>query len=137
MTRARAACIVFDHDNAHVLLMRRFRDGQHYYVVPGGGVGTEETAREACLRELFEETSLRATHLRLVSTDEDHDGARTDYFLIEDAEGVPRIGGPEADRNSPTNQYELRWVALQDLASIALRPVGAVTAMTAAHASPG
>ncbi|HYI57482.1 MAG TPA: NUDIX domain-containing protein [Microlunatus sp.] len=136
MTRARAACIVFDHDNAHVLLMRRFRDGQHYYVVPGGGIEPGETAREACLRELTEETSLRATQIRLTFTS-DHDGARTAYFLIEDAEGVPRIGGPEADRNSPTNQYELRWVALHDLASIALRPVGAVTAITAAHASPG
>ena len=133
MTRARAACIVFD-GNAHVLLMHRLRQGQQYYVVPGGGVETEETAPEACLRELFEETSLRATRLQLVSTDENDDGARTDYFLVEDAEGEPRIGGPEAQRNSPTNQYELRWVALHDLGIIPLRPDGAVAAITAAYA---
>ena len=81
MTRARAACIVVDRANANVLLMHRSRAGQQYYVVPGGGIEPGETAQQACLRELAEETSLRATRTRLILSD-DHDGARTDYFLI-------------------------------------------------------
>lgn len=132
MARARAACIVFDLDQ--VLLMRRSRDGQEYYVVPGGGIEPGETALDACLRELPEETSLRATHASPVISNEDQDGARTEYFLIHDPTGRVRLGGPEAERNSPTNQYELRWIALQDIETIPLRPAEAGAAIVTAYA---
>lgn len=131
MARGRAACIVFD--DGHVLLMHRSRDGQQYYVVPGGGIEPNETAQQACLRELFEETSLRAATARLIISHEDQDGSRTDYFLIDDPIGRPRLGGPEAERNSPANHYELRWVPAQDIATIPLRPARAVAAINMAY----
>jgi len=130
MARARAACIVFDDDR--VLLMHRSRDGQQYDVVPGGGIEQNETARDACLRELFEETSLRAATARLIMTQQNDSGATTDYFLIDDPVGHPRIGAPEAERESPSNHYELRWVALRDIHTIPLRPETAVEAIATA-----
>lgn len=119
MIRRRAACILFrDHQ---VLLMWRMRDDQEYYVVPGGGVEVGETSAEAGLRELSEETSLRATAVTPVGCVAD-DADQTDYFLIHDAEGAPQLGGPEAQRNGPGNRYELRWIPIADLATVPLRP---------------
>lgn len=130
MTRERAACIVLDRDL--VLLMRRYRDGQHYYVIPGGGIEPGETALEACLRELSEETSLHATHASLIVTNRESDGSGTHYFLVEDVTGVPQLGGPEATRNSPTNQYELCWIQRQDVEKMPLRPATAAPAISMA-----
>src|SRR3954467_6763107 len=41
-----------------VLLIRRFREGDQYWVVPGGGVELGETIEDAARREIWEETSL-------------------------------------------------------------------------------
>ena len=38
-----------------VALMRRARDGQDYYVFPGGGIEAGETAEAAAAREVWEE----------------------------------------------------------------------------------
>lgn len=75
----------------------------------------------AGLRELSEETSLRATAVTPVGSVAD-DADQTDYFLIHDAEGAPQLGGPEAQRNGPGNRYELRWIPIADLATVPLRP---------------
>ena len=49
-------CMLFDGDNRVLLVRHTYMDGWHF---PGGGVDPGESAREAAVRELFEETGLR------------------------------------------------------------------------------
>lgn len=129
--RERAACIILDR--GRVLLMHRRRHGDEYFVVPGGGVEPGESPEEACLRELAEETSLAATHVTLVRT-ETTGADCTHYFLVEDPSGQVRLGGPEAARHRPDNSYQFRWVDLEAMGTIPLRPASAAAVIThAAH----
>lgn len=130
MIRRRAACLVFGDDQ--VLLMWRLRGDQEYYVVPGGGIEVGETSAEACLRELSEETSLHAIAVTPVESTTD-DAGRTDYFLVHDAEGEPRLGGPEAERDGPGNRYELRWIPIGRLHTLSLRPPAAYEVIKKAY----
>ena len=56
MIRNRAAAIIVK--DGKILLMHRTRNGQEFYVFPGGGVEEGETNEEACAREISEETTL-------------------------------------------------------------------------------
>ncbi|MBK9973364.1 MAG: NUDIX domain-containing protein [Planctomycetes bacterium] len=48
----------------HVLLLHAREPGREYYFLPGGGVRHSETLREACLREVLEETELEVRVVR-------------------------------------------------------------------------
>lgn len=119
----RAAVVIVDGDR--VLLMHRRKKGEDYYVVPGGGIEAGETPEEAAVREAKEETGLDVTLDRKLRVFDD-DGRRGHYFLATRFSGVQRVGGPERERMSPENRYDLEWVEVGRLKSIALRPPRAI-----------
>lgn len=80
-----------------------------------------ETPEQACVRELAEETGLRAAVESPLHT-LDNAGRAEHYFVMGPATGTPRLGGPESERDSGDNQYRLVWVPLADVASIGLKP---------------
>ena len=49
-----------------LLVIKRVRDGQEYFVLPGGHVDKGETAREASARETLEETGVTCAPVRLL-----------------------------------------------------------------------
>lgn len=61
--RVGCSAVVFD-ERGCILLTRRADNGQ--WCLPGGGMESGESAAEACEREVFEETGLRARVKRLV-----------------------------------------------------------------------
>ncbi|WP_371649430.1 MULTISPECIES: NUDIX domain-containing protein [unclassified Streptomyces] len=117
--KARAVAIVRKDDA--VLLIHRRKGGAEYYTLPGGGVEEGETPEQACVRELAEETGLRAAVESPLHT-LDNAGRSEHYFVMGPATGTPRLGGPESERDSGDNQYRLVWVPLADVASIGLKP---------------
>lgn len=61
--RLGCSAIIFD-ENKRVLLTRRTDNGQ--WCLPGGAMDSGESAAEACVREVWEETSLHVRVKRLV-----------------------------------------------------------------------
>lgn len=88
-------------------------------------VGEEgESLREACRRELLEETGLEAIIGDLL--DEPVDSAvAVAYFAALVRPGPLVLGGPEIERASELNQYEPRWVEVALLTQIPLVPEAA------------
>ena len=62
-------CIVYDTSRTHVLLHKR--DDADLWSLPGGAVDPGETAAEASIREVMEETGLAVTPLALLAIDSD------------------------------------------------------------------
>ena len=61
----RAGAIILDNDL--VALIERFREGNHYFVFPGGSVKKKETVEETVIREVREETGLDVVVDRLIA----------------------------------------------------------------------
>jgi 8-oxo-dGTP pyrophosphatase MutT (NUDIX family) len=68
--RLGCTAIVFDEEK-RVLLTRRTDNGQ--WCLPGGAMDSGESAAEACVREMWEETGLRIRVKRLVGVYSDPD----------------------------------------------------------------
>lgn len=112
-------------DGDRVLLMHRRKRGEDYYVVPGGGIEPGEIAEDAALREAKEETGLDVELARKLSVSDDN-GRPVHYFLITEFGGEPRVGGPERERMSPENRYDLEWIDIRRLRGVGLRPATAI-----------
>src|SRR5690349_16570440 len=95
--------------------------GHHYAVLPGGHVEDGETAEEAALRELTEETTLTGEIDRLLWTGE-HNKRPAYYYLMRDVRGTVQLSGPEAENDRPDNSFELLWMEPSTLSSIGIHP---------------
>ncbi len=97
-------------------------------MVPGGGIEPGETPEEAAVREAEEETGLTVKLNRKLRVFDD-DGRAGHYFLVTEFDGEQRVGGPELERMSPDNRYDLEWIEVGQLRNVILRPAHAVSAL--------
>ncbi len=97
--------------------------GHRYAVLPGGGVEAGESAEQAALRELTEETTLRARIDRLLWSGK-HNGRPASYFLMADVVGTPVLSGPEAAARCATNSFDLLWATSGSFETLGLHPAG-------------
>ncbi len=97
-----------------ILLIHRKKEGDEYWVFPGGGVEDEETPEETVVREIKEELSLKASNPRLAFMYEIN-GTKHPMFLVDIENGEPVLGGPEAERNSEQDSYAPKWVKIEKL----------------------
>ena len=58
------AAVIFDSKREKILLTKREDNGQ--WCLPGGGMDAGESATEACIRELWEETRLNIEVVKLI-----------------------------------------------------------------------
>lgn len=111
------------HDGK-ILLIRRIRNGEEFYVFPGGGVDPGETVQQGIIREILEETNQNVFvhsipyHLDFIDDSDQYYG-----ICKFESGGEVRLNGPEADHQTEQNQYHPCWVAMSDIPALTLYPV--------------
>lgn len=103
--------------DGNILLMERWRDGLHYFAVPGGGIENDETPELAAKREVKEETSVEVKVGRLVYELHDATGPHRHYFyLCEFISGEPHLPtDSEEAQLGPNNRFKPAWVPIGKL----------------------
>lgn len=120
-TGIRASAIIIK--GSRILLIHRKKVGEEYWVFPGGGVEDGETAEEACIREVKEETSLKVTGIRLAFEDQTFVGGnKHPFYFCDVSDGEAFLSGEEKNMNSRENWYRLEWVELDKVKDIRLEP---------------
>lgn len=115
--RVSARGIVIENGSVYAMFRRRIKeDGRkkEYYIIPGGGIEKNETLEENVIRELKEEFSVDVKILGYLGKDEGEDSIAY-FFACEIINGTPKLGGPELERCSESNYYEIRKIAIGDL----------------------
>lgn len=120
MMADRASAIIIS--KRHILLIHRIRARQDYYVFPGGHIEVGESAEEACVREVLEETGLTTAWMR-PAFDLQVKDRLNHYFFVQVHSGTMGLGGPERYKQSEDNRYLLEWLPLVRIGDFNLRPV--------------
>jgi 8-oxo-dGTP diphosphatase len=111
-------------------VIRRWRNGRSFIVIPGGGVEPGESPDEAALREALEETSLRITlgaqlWTRSFSTPVENGESfpQIEYaYLVTHFSGDPHLNTQEFQSWSDDNRYELAWLSRDELGQLPTYP---------------
>ena len=119
--RIRATAVLVK-DNT-LLMIHRIRNGEEYYVLPGGSVEKSESVEEATLRELKEETSLDAVIQKKIF-EYKTDDTDTQLFLCEYKGGEPKIAEDsiEAQITTLDNQFNPVWISYKDISNLVIYP---------------
>lgn len=119
--RNRGASIIIE--NNKVALIQRVRDGQTYYVFPGGGIESGETAEQAAIRETFEELGVVINVKRKLGTVM-FNGLQH-YFIAEIIDGEFGSGQGEEFTKPSRNRgtYKPLWIEFNKLKTVDVRPV--------------
>ncbi len=105
-----------------ILLIRRIKNGNEYYVYPGGGIDEGEDKLTALNREMKEELNFEIKEFEfLFKLDDTYDvRQQIDYtYLIKDFTGDLQLGGPEKEIMNENNQYYPEWIDFEDFKNIA------------------
>jgi 8-oxo-dGTP diphosphatase len=123
MTKVRIRVSAVIAKNDKILLIHRQKRGREYWTYPGGGIEEGETAEEAVIREVKEETSLEASNPRFAFMVQVLDrGNKHPVYFVDVGLGTPELGGPEALKNNPNNWYQPEWIEISQLKLMVLFP---------------
>lgn len=126
------AAVILRHGTAVALIERR-RGGQTYYLFPGGGVEEGETPEAAAAREAKEELGLEVAIGELVARSGPAQRPQS-YYGAHVLSGTFGTGIGEELASAETSEigsYTPRWVQLEDLTTLDVRPRSLAKAIAA------
>lgn len=105
-----------------LLVMKRFKVDREYYTLLGGTVEAGESADDAAVREVREESGVQVRNPRLVFIEDAGDPYGDQHiFLCEYVQGEPALP-PESEEafwSTPgMNTYEPMWLPISQLATV-------------------
>lgn len=120
MTSLRIRIGAVCREDDEILLVEHEKDGKRYWLLPGGGMRVGETAEEALVREVFEETSLTVEVGRQLYVCESISPDRTRHIvhLVFEASRVGGSPGASADPRVRASAF----VPIESLPNIILYP---------------
>lgn len=123
----RTAVRALIENQGNILFIKRSRNGDVYYVLPGGGVEEDDADPEDALRrEIREELSVEGTiGDQVFEFFDTFQGVTTHQIIFECVIPTTSVSlgeGPERKQQSPENAYEMIWVPSKDMSTIGIRP---------------
>ena len=118
--RQRATGVIIK--DGRILLIHRIKNGNEYYVYPGGGIDEGEDKETALKREMKEELNFEIHDFEfLFELDDTYDiRQQIDYtYLIKEFTGELQLGGPENEIMNENNQYHHEWVEFEKFNNLA------------------
>ncbi|SQF70895.1 NUDIX domain-containing protein [Streptococcus sanguinis] len=122
----RAGVILFNPETKQILLIHRWKNGEEYFVIPGGGAESGETAVKAAQREIQEELGWSLSEKQLQPAFTFRNGQRLEiYFHAAISHtSAPVIQGEEALRSHAQNLYQPEWLDIEAIRDLNLRLAG-------------
>lgn len=119
MRRDRAGVII--RENERILLIKRVKNHELYYVFPGGGIEQGETPQEAAKREAYEELGV---HVEVSDCLIYTSNGSVQYYFVSCILGGELGTGSGAEFSEPKRgTYELVWKTMRELVEIDVRPI--------------
>ena len=118
----RAGVILFNPQTKQILLIHRWKNGEEYFVIPGGGAESGETAVKAAQREIQEELGWSLSEKQLQPAFTFKNCLR--FHATIGHTSAPMIQGEEALRSHAQNIYQPEWLDIEAIRNLNLRPAG-------------
>ena len=122
----RAGVILLNPQTKQILLIHRWKNGEEYFVIPGGGAESGETAVQTAQREIQEELgwSLSEEQLQPAFTFRNSQRLEIYFRATISHTSAPMIQGEEALRSHAQNIYQPEWLDIEAIFGLNLRPAG-------------
>ena len=116
----RAGVILHNPQTKQLLLIHRWKNGEEYFVIPGGEADSGETAVQAAQREIQEELgwSLSEKQLQPAFTFRNGQRLETYFHATISHTSAPMIQGEEALRSHAQNVYQPEWLDIEAICSL-------------------
>ncbi|EOO15705.1 MULTISPECIES: NUDIX hydrolase [Bacillus] len=118
MRRNRGAAIIIQ--GGKIALIKRVREGEVYFVFPGGGIGEGETPEEATKREVYEELGVHIQMGHLIATVE-YNGTEY-YYDAHIIDGIFGSGKGEEFKRKDRGSYIPLWMPVNELENVNIKP---------------
>ncbi|MES5893256.1 MULTISPECIES: NUDIX domain-containing protein [Bacillus cereus group] len=118
MRRNRGAAIIVQDDK--IALIKRVREGEMYFVFPGGGIEEGETPEEATKREVYEELGVHIQVEHLIAKVE-YKGTEY-YYNAHITDGVFGSGTGEEFELKDRGSYIPLWMPINELPNVNIKP---------------
>ena len=122
----RAGVILYNPQTKQILLIHRWKNREEYFVIPGGGAESGETAVKVAQREIQEELgwSLSEKQLQPAFTFRNVQRLEIYFRATISHTSAPMIQGEEALRSHAQNIYQPEWLDIEAICGLNLRPAG-------------